>query len=198
MTKFLIKVLLIPFLIGCAVTQTTTKEKVDNSSQLNKNSGVCSSKEICSSDVGKDADKFNEITMDEVLKLLKKEHYSGILYFGFTNCPWCIEAMPILEQVADNTNTSVKYVKTRNEEGKLLYSEKQKNELYEYIGEYMTKEKNGNIILYVPLVITIKEGEIIGGHCGTVNEHNAHEREMNQDEKNKLEEIYGKMINEIK
>lgn len=41
---------------------------------------------------------------------------SGVLYFGFSSCPWCKEAKPILKKVAKENEIDIQYVKVRDEE----------------------------------------------------------------------------------
>ena len=41
---------------------------------------------------------------------------SGIVYFGFSDCPWCQEALPILKQVLEEQKLNCYYVQTRDEE----------------------------------------------------------------------------------
>jgi hypothetical protein len=46
----------------------------------------------------------------------------------------------------------------------------------------------------VPLVICIKDGTATDGHEGTVDDHDATERSMTEQEKKQLEQIYIQMM----
>ena len=132
---------------------------------------------------------FEEITMDECLeKWANKE--DGVYYFGYEDCPWCQDAIPILKEVAQSQNQSVYYIRTRDSNHKLLYDERQKEELITYIGEYMEKNEEGELTLYVPMVVQMMEGTIENCHIGTVEGYEPSEREMTENEKEYLKEMY--------
>ena len=196
MKRKIIKILLIPLLAGCTAVKAPTKDK--NTTNYLESNNVCTSKENCSMPENEIVNGFDEIAMTKALELLRDSQYSGVLYFGFANCPWCVEAVPVLKSVTDAMGVHVNYIKTRDDTGSLLYSEEQKKELYEYIGRYMTKENDGSVTLYVPMVIVVKDGKVVDGHCGTVDGHDAHKRTMNREEKEKLKETYEKILNNVR
>ena len=59
--------------------------------------------------------------------------------------------------------------------------------------DLMTKTDDG-LTLYVPVVVSIKDGNTIDGHVGTVDGHDAHERVMTEEEVEKLTAIYSEML----
>lgn len=122
------------------------------------------------------------------LSLTKKD---GILYFGFEQCPYCQQAKPILRKVAKSAKKTVYYVKVRDDQKNLLYTDEQREQLSQYIGKYMeeNEEEDNKLWLYVPLVLSVKKGEAIKGHEGTVKDHDASKREMTKKEKKKLKEF---------
>ena len=132
---------------------------------------------------------FEVITMDECLeKWANKE--DGVYYFGYEDCPWCQDAIPILKEVAQSQNQSVYYIRTRDSNHELLYDERQKEELITYIGEWMEKNEDGELTLYVPMVVEMMEGTIENCHIGTVEGYQPTEREMTENEKEYLKGIY--------
>lgn len=66
------------------------------------------------------------------------------------------------------------------------------------IPDKLEKDDDGNPHLYVPYVITMKEGEITSYHTGTVDSHDAHERKMTDEEKAELKKIYQEMFQSLK
>ena len=62
----------------------------------------------------------------------------------------------------------------------------------------MNKDNEGEYQIYVPFVIVIKDGKVVSGHIGTVEGHDAHERKMNDQEKQDLQDIYTEMFEQLK
>ena len=158
---------------------------------------ACDPTEDCQTSSNQDYTKnFTEISMDQALDLFKNGE-SGIVFFGFKDCPWCKEAAPSLEKVAKEQDKEIYYVKTRSDEDhELLYDDSQREELSQYIGQWMdeNEDEENKLWLYVPLVIHIKNGTATGGHEGTIEGHDAKERKMNEEEKEELMEIYSDLI----
>lgn len=118
----------------------------------------------------------------------------GVYYFGFTDCPWCQEVRPILEEMAKTSSVPVYYIQTRDDNHVLQYTDQQKQELQTYIGEYMEDNEEGIRTLYVPLVVKMQGGIIEDGHCGTVDSHDAHERTMTEEESAQVRDIYNRIF----
>ena len=136
-----------------------------------------------------DTSVFQEITMDECLKKWANKE-DGVYYFGYEDCPWCQDAVPILKETAQEQGKSVYYIRTRDKDHNLLYDERQKDELITYIGEYMEKNEEGELTLYVPMVVQMMEGTIENCHIGTVEGYEPSEREMTENEKEYLKGIF--------
>lgn len=138
---------------------------------------------------------FYEVSMKKILKKFKNKE-SFYVFFGFENCPWCKEAKPILKKEAKRQNLKIYYVKTRDENGERLYSEKQRKQLLKYIPTFMktNADENNKKWLYVPLLVQVAYGKTIDGHQGTIKGHNAKERKMTTKEKQKLYCIYKRVL----
>ena len=52
---------------------------------------------------------FVETTFQESIRMFT-EKGSGILYYGRTNCPWCQRAVPVLDDVAQETGVTIYYI----------------------------------------------------------------------------------------
>lgn len=131
----------------------------------------------------------NEMTIKDAAEFFK-EGKSSLLYFGFDDCPWCKEALPILELVLKENNLPFNYVKIRDENRNPLFTKAEKDELIPYIRDYVEENDEGELTIYVPLVVAVKNGKTIDGHVGTVEDHDAHERLMNEQEVMVLSDIY--------
>lgn len=155
--------------------------------------GSCSNVVIHKNDQNKN--QFMEISMGEALEVFRNKK-DAILYFGFDTCPWCKEVKPVLRKAADKKKVTVYYVKVRDQDRNLLYSDDQRAELTKYIPKYMSRNKkeDNKLWLYVPLVIHVKKGKAVAGHKGTVKGHDATKRKMTKKEKKKLEKIYSKIL----
>lgn len=140
---------------------------------------------------------FNEISFDEAIQYFTQEK-SGVLYFGFSSCPWCKEAKPILKKVAKENGIDIQYVKVRDDKKNRLYTDEQKAIIEPYIQDYMSNNDEGVLTLYVPLVLVVKDGKVIDGHEGTLESHDATDRKMTDDEKEDLTKIYTKLMSEAK
>lgn len=199
---------IIPFLIllllcGCA--GNTEEKKVEPAKNTycgdeNKD-GACGLEEPADMSGYEDFDskdsRFVKSEMKEALAMFK-EGKSGILYFGYPKCPWCVEALPIMNEIAKEDNLNIHYIRTRDDDKKLLYTEQEKKEFIQYTEKYLEKDDEGNYQIYVPFVVVVKDGKAISGHIGTVDSHDAHERKMNEKEKKELKALYTKMFAEGK
>lgn len=102
---------------------------------------------------------FLELSMEESLRLLK-EGGSGILMISRSTCPHCLNAVPVMNEVAQKHDLTVYYVDC----GKDFDAD----HLHEL--EELTKDVLGKRGLLVPIVFSIINGEAVGKHIGTVPE----------------------------
>lgn len=191
--KFFNKLLLILLSLTLCACQAQIKP---TSSTSKKACDVTSEEETCNSKDDSNT-KFNEISFDEAIQYFTKEK-SGVLYFGYSSCPWCKEAKPVLKKVAQKNGIDIQYVKVRDDKKNRLYTDDQKTIIEPYIQDYMSNNDEGILTLYVPLVLVIKNGKVIDGHEGTLDSHDATERKMTDDEKEELTKIYTKLMSEAK
>lgn len=199
MKKAVLCIVLI-ILCGCSST-TNTKQPEDN------NAAYCDDTKGCG--FGEKADMsgyenfdtqnsmFEESDMAHLLNAIK-EKKSGIFYLGFPKCPWCIEAIPVLNNIAKQHNQMIAYVRTRDDASELIYTPDQKKALISYASAYMNKDDEGEYQIYVPFVLVVKDGKVVAGHVGTVDGHDAHERKMKEEEKKALQNIYEDMFQKLK
>ena len=143
-----------------------------------------------------DQKPFEKTDINTVFTMLENKQ-SGIVYFGFSDCPWCQEALPILKQVLEEQELSCYYVQTRDEERKALLKEEEKAAIMEESMDFLQKDEENNPQLYVPFVIVIDEGKVIDGHVGTVEGYDTNERKMNEEEKQQLKDSYSTMFTRL-
>lgn len=145
--------------------------------------------------VEKSSNKLN----NEILKLrdvpaLLKGGYTGIIYIGYESCPYCQEVKPIVYECKSNYSVNFKYIKLKNKNNDRLYTDKDKKNVYTYFEDYMDKNDDGTYTIYSPLVVSVKEGEILDVHLSTVDGHDASKAKMTDSQKAKLEDIINAMF----
>lgn len=141
---------------------------------------------------------FLDVTYEEALQFLKSEEFSGILYYGYPACPWCEEAVVEMNDAAKAMNVDIYYI---NKKSDFNIAHPELEEATETIlNTYfaLDLDKEGKPHLYVPEVVVIKKGKVVDHHLGTFEEHDAHERTLNEKEKQTLEAIYVEMFQKMK
>jgi len=97
-------------------------------------------------------------TSEEIIKIL--EHGTGVVYLGFPECPWCQSYVKMLNEVADVEGLEKIYYLN------ILEDRKNNTENYKKIvdllKEQLRYDEEGNKRVYVPAVIVVSEGKIIG------------------------------------
>ena len=92
--------------------------------------------------------------------------------------------------MAQEHQKEVYYIKTRDEDHNLLYDDEQKERIINHLGEYMETNEDGQLTLYVPMVVEMKDGKVKNSHIGTVDSYDPNEREMTEEETKQLKDIY--------
>ena len=129
---------------------------------------------------------------DDLIAFFKEK--TGVLYFGYSTCPWCRNAIPVLiDSVIENDITTLYYVDI-----KAFDFSKIKDELYVILDEYLKVNNNGEKVLAVPDVYVVKDGKIVAHHSGCVESYKNPYKGMNEDEIDELKNIYNDMLKEIK
>ncbi len=157
------------------------------------------------------------LTEEETVSLL--ESGTGILYFGFADCPWCRSLLPVLLSTLDNMSIDrLYYLNVGSIRDTLTLDEKNKVEVkeegtkgYYKILELMdsvldpyylttsdgkqidTKEKR----LYAPTVVGIKNGKIVGIHVGTVDSQKSGYDDLAEEEKSELNKHLSELVNKV-
>ena len=87
---------------------------------------------------------------------------SRIVYFGFNDCPYCNDLLPILTDINSHFKQEIYYIDTRkNPDWKSNLDIDNYDLLLTHIGKYLNKDEDNKLHLYVPTIIFINEGKII-------------------------------------
>lgn len=97
-------------------------------------------------------------SLDEINKILKNG--TGVVYLGFPECPWCRGYIPYLNEVAINEHLDkIYYFNILNDRKNNTSSYKKTIEL---LNDYVKYDNEGNKRIYVPAVIAVNNGKIVG------------------------------------
>lgn len=159
-----------------------------------------------------DIDKENPIVYadaEEVIDLIKND--TAVIYFGFPECPWCRNAIPVLldaakelgiEKIYYYNALSIRDKKSLDENGDIVVEDegtKEYEELVELLYDYLTiyDGLNDNTIkrLYFPTVLFVKDGEVIGLHISTVETQENPYNELTKEQYEELKTIYYDYLN---
>ena len=124
-------------------------------------------KEEKQTDAKKFAEEYTQVTDDnyfvyrtseEIIKIL--DNGTGVVYLGFPECPWCQSYVKMLNEVADIEGLEKIYYLNILEDRKNNTEDYQK--IVDILKEYLQYDDEGNKRIYVPAVIVVSKGEIVG------------------------------------
>ncbi|MFV0250221.1 MAG: hypothetical protein ACK5HP_04235 [Bacilli bacterium] len=143
-------------------------------------------------------------SVDKILELL--ESGTGVIYFGYPECPWCRNIVPVLLEATEEMGVETIYyydpsdirdTKTLNESGEIVITNEGTNDykkivekLYDFLTPYTGLNDDSIKRLYVPTVVFVDSGEIIGVHIGTVDSQTNPYIKLDEEETEELKNIY--------
>ena len=96
--------------------------------------------------------------LDEINKIL--ENGTGVVYLGLPECPWCRGYIPYLNEVAINEHLDkIYYFNILNDRKNNTSGYKKTVQL---LNDYLKYDNEGNKRIYVPAVIAVNNGKIVG------------------------------------
>lgn len=120
---------------------------------------------------------------NEIIDILKNG--TGVIYFGFPECPWCRNLIPVLVDTVSSYSVGPIYyfnareirdTKVLDENGNIVTEKEGTKEYYEivdilkeHLGNYSGLNDDSIKRLYFPTVVFVKNGEITKVHIGTVD-----------------------------
>lgn len=101
---------------------------------------------------------FTYRSVDEIINILRNG--TGIIYLGFPECPWCQAYVPMLNEIAVSKKLDKIYYFN------ILENRKNNTDAYKEIvsmlSDYLKYDDEGNKRVYVPAVIAVNNGIIVG------------------------------------
>lgn len=212
-------------LIGAIAFKSKKGETIDNIDAINfKNEYESLNGTVRESD-GK-ANKNITIAEDNPIKYLTEEEAinlletgTGIIYFGFSECPWCRTLLPVLLQTLDNMSIDRLYYvnlsKMRDtlslsEDNKVIVKEEGTKGYYRmleildnYLEPFYLTNKEGEKIdtlekrIMAPTLVFVKDGELKGIHVGTVDSQKSGFDELSTEEQENLQNILMDLIRKV-
>ena len=139
----------------------------------------------------------------EIVEIL--DNGTGIIYLGFSKCPWCRNAIPVLIDAAEESELDELYYldiyDMRNElvleDGKIITKKEGTTDylkmvelLNDFLSPYDGLEDESIKRIYAPTVVFVKDGNILGIHEGTVESHTNAKESLNETQYSELKNIY--------
>ena len=150
-------------------------------------------------------------TYNEIEKIITEQ--SGVIYFGFPECPWCRNAVPVLIDAAKEVGLDKIYyfnaleirdIKSLDEEGNIIVEKEGTEEykklveiLYEHLDVYDGLNDPTIKRLYFPTVVFVRNGEIIGIHTSTVDSQTNPSEQLTDSQYQELKDIYSNFMLEV-
>ena len=152
------------------------------------------------------------VSEEKVVKLLKEG--TGVIYFGFSTCPWCRSLVSVLTDVAKEKNETIYYLDVLDirstfevKEGKLNKTREGSKGYYDILGlldeqleQFYLTDEAGNSFdtnekrLYAPTLVAFNKGKITSIHVGTVESQESGFDELTDKQIEELETIITKLI----
>lgn len=219
--KICVVVLIALFCIACGNKKSDAVRFKNEYESLNNKTSI-SEKKIKSLKISsKNPIKYSDY--DEIIDVIKNK--SGVIYLGYPDCPWCRTAVPVLLEAAKDYNIdTIYYLNIKDDrdyyevkDGKVVYQKdengKEKKGVKGYfkllklldkeLDEYTIKDEDGKEYnvgekrIYVPLIIFVNEGKIVGTHTSTVDTQESGYDDLTDEEYDELNGIYAEYIKQL-
>jgi len=133
---------------------------------------------------------FKYVTVEEAIQFL--EEGTGIIYFGFPECPWCQASIKILTEALMDKNIKEVYYFNPKEIRENNTEEYQK--IVELTKEHLFETAEGEKRLFVPDTYFVLDGKIVGHNNDMSTMSGEVEEYLTEERKEKLKEEYIKLI----
>lgn len=209
--KKIIPILIIILLTECVsnkVVEKDAKKFKDEYETLNDKINDTNNKKYLEVNIDDD-NPIVYASYDEVIDLIKND--TAVIYFGFPECPWCRNAIPVLIDAANELGiekiyyynaVSIRDKKSLDENGNIVIEAEGTKEykklvelLYDYLPVYSGLNDDSIKRLYLPTVLFVKEGKILGQHTSTVDSQKDPYIGLSDEQYIELKTIYFDYIN---
>ena len=162
----------------------------------------------------KDLSGVKYLTEEETINLI--EGGTGIIYFGFPSCIWCRNSIPVFLNALDNNDIenfyyldveNIRNIKELDDDNKVITTKEGSSGyrrllelLDEYLDDYNLIDEKGNIVktgtkrLFVPTVIFIKDGKVVGIHQNNMENNENRYATLTLKEREELNKIYNSLL----
>lgn len=150
-------------------------------------------------------------SFDQIYEILTEG--TGVIYFGYPECPWCRNAAPMLIQAASNKGLNdiyyfnareIRDTKSLDENGNIVTEKEGTEEYYklievlsDYLGVYEGLNDDSIKRLYFPTVVFVLRGEIVGIHVGTLDSQTDPRVPLTEEQKSEFVNIYMNYIGKV-
>lgn len=201
--KKIFGLLIISFmLLGCSVFSSSDAKKFKMEYEILNGRKT----EYNSTYLSIDIDSKNPMVYADVEDIVNVANGTGTIYLGFSECPWCRNAVPALVEAAMESNIKkvyyydikdirdileltpdgeIKVIKEKSDDYQKIY-----DELYDYLDVYEGFEDETIKRIYAPTVFFFKDGKLVKKHVSTLESHIDAGIMMNELEFNVLKKIY--------
>lgn len=136
---------------------------------------------------------FKKITFKESLRFFD-EKGTGIVYYGYATCPYCVQVVPVLNEVAKSYGLTVYYVDVHGDK----ISDADIDRYMDLAKEFLDKDDEGNPQFFVPQIFTFVNGEIVGDHLGAVDSYDPSAGNLTSSQRKELTNIIKKILKPLK
>ena len=155
--------------------------------------------------------KIKYSNFEEVYNIIKNG--TGVIFFGFPECPWCRRTLNTflnatskydIDNIYYFNALEIRDKKHLDEDGNVIVDKEGTKEyyklieaLYSFLGEYDGLNDITLKRLYFPTYLFIKDGNVIGIQIGSVASYTSTKEEMNEEQKEELENIFENYLDKI-
>lgn len=130
-----------------------------------------------------DKNPFKYVTIDEVLNILKDG--SGIIFFGNSDCEFCLANVGLLTEVLNSLK--IKQVYYYNPTELIKNNTKKYKKLLKELDGFLEKDENDNEYLFLPDTYFVENGEIVA-HNNDFAAMNMENKELTIKEKKSIKD----------
>lgn len=175
--KKVVVVLMIILLMNCGCEKDINKDAIKFKNEYESLNNKVNSNNKKYIDVSIDEENgMIYASYDKVIDIIKNE--TAIIYFGFPECPWCRNAVPVLldaikemgiDKIYYYNALAIRDKKTLDDNGNIIVEDEGTKEykelvklLYDHLPAYGGLNDETIKRLYFPTVLFVKNGEILG------------------------------------